>query len=108
GGAPAHHVGGGDVDRAALAEVQGAAVQRADLRAQRLDVREPGGLVHQVGTLDQDERIGRVDHQVPAHPGGHVQHRADIGGVEDLLDLRVVLDLARAERGLRVAHVDVH
>ena len=52
-GAVAEHVGRADVDQAALAEVEAAAVEGADVRQQLLDVLEPLDPVDEVGALDE-------------------------------------------------------
>ena len=52
-GAVAQDVRRADVDQAALAEVEAAAVERADVGQQLLDVREPLDAVDQVGALDE-------------------------------------------------------
>ena len=66
-GALAQHVGRADVDQAALAEVEAAAVERADVGEQLLDVREPVDAADQVGALEERRRVVRVEHQVAAH-----------------------------------------
>src|SRR5699024_6715310 len=55
-----HHVRGRDVDAGALAEVEGAAVQGAYLRAQGLDVREALRLVDEIRAVDGDRGRLRV------------------------------------------------
>ena len=107
-GAVAEHVGGADVDQAALAEVEAAAVERADVGQQLLDVLEPLDAADQVGALDEGRRVLRVEHQVAAHAGGGVDDDVDVAGADPLHRLAVERDLARALAGLRVAHVDVH
>src|SRR5690606_30487075 len=102
-----HHVRGRDVDAGALAEVEGAAVQSADLRAQDLDVRESLSLIHQVRAVDGDRGVLRVDDEVAAHAGGHVDDGIDVRGADEAGDLRVELRLAGALLRLRVADVDV-
>src|SRR6188508_3081443 len=60
--APARSMSGVlNVDEAALAEVQAAAVQRADLREQLFDVREPLDAADQVGAVGEARRVVRVE-----------------------------------------------
>ena len=106
-GALAEHVRGADVDQAALAEVEAAAVERADVGEQLLDVGEPVDAAHQVGAVDERRRVVRVEHQVAAHAGGGVDDDVDVGGPDPLDDLAVERDVPGALAGLWVADVDV-
>ena len=102
GGRVGHHV-------VALAEIHRAAVERADLRQELGDMREPlGGARHVGAGRDRRERrLGRAEHEVAAHAGGQVQHDVDAGGADALDHLAIELRIARALAGLGVAHMDV-
>src|SRR5882757_2101962 len=102
------HVRGGDVELAALAEVQRAAVQGADVRQQLLDVRQPVQPVDQVGSVHRLERVLLVDHQVATHPGGQVDHHVDAAVLDPPDHLPVQRDLPGWAAGLDVPDVDVH
>ena len=106
--AVAQHVGRADVDQAALAEVEAAAVERADVGEQLLHVREPLDAADQVGALDERRRVLRVEHQVAAHARGGVDDDVDVGGADPLHCLAVERHLAGALARLGIAHVDVH
>src|SRR6185437_13383469 len=106
--ARAEHVRRADVDEAALAEVQAAAVERADVRAQLFDVREPGDAVHEVGALGEPGRVVRVEVEVAAHARGRVDHDVDAAVADSAHHLPVELHLAGAAAAARVAHVHVH
>jgi hypothetical protein len=86
--------GRADVDQAALAEVEAAAVERADLREDRLHVLEPLDAADQVGALDEVGRVLRVEHQVAAHARGGVHDHVDVGSADPLHGLAVELHLA--------------
>ena len=100
-GALAQHVRRADVDQAALAEVEAAAVEGADVGEQLLDVGEPVDAAHQVGALDERRGVVRVEHQVAAHAGGGVDDDVDVGGPDPLDDLAVERDVPRALRRSR-------
>src|SRR5699024_8596539 len=89
------------------AEVEGAAVQGAYLRAQGLDVREAFRLVDEIRAVDGDRGVLRVDDEVAAHARGHVDDGIDVRGADEAGDLHVELRLAGALLRLRVADVDV-
>ena len=103
----AEHVGGGDVERAAVAEVVRAAVQGRDVGQQLLDVGQPVQGVDQVGALDGLERVLPVDDEVTAHPRGEVEDDVDAAVADESHGLAVEGDVARADAGLGVAYVDV-
>src|SRR6185437_14060381 len=106
--ARAEHVRRADVDEAALAEVQAAAVERADVRAQLLDVREPRDAVHEVGALGEPGRVVRVEVEVTAHARRRVDHDVDAAVADPADHLAVELHVAGALAAAGVAHVHVH
>ena len=104
------HRGGVDHDVvAAGGEVHRAAVERADLRAQLLDVHEPVARRRSCPSRRRrrERRVGAAEHEVAAHAGGQVEHDVDVGRAHALDDLAVQRRIARALAGLRVADVDV-
>src|SRR5699024_11500189 len=90
-----------------FAEVEGPAVDRADLGQQLFDVGETVEGVDEVGARHRRQGVLRVDDEVTAHAGGEVDDRVDIGCADPTDDLTVVGDLACALLGLEVTHVDV-
>lgn len=102
------HVRGGDVQIAAVAEVQGAAVERADVRQQVLDMGEAFQPADQVGAGQLPQRGVGVDHQIAAHPGGQIDDDIGAGLLDPLDDLPVQARVAGGCAGLRLTDVDVH
>src|SRR5699024_4640843 len=105
-GTLAEHVGGADVDEAALAEVEAAAVEGADVGHDLLDVLEALPAGHQVGAVDEGGRVLWVEHQVAAHAGGGVDDDVDPARADALDRLAVVGHLAGPLAGRRFAHMD--
>ena len=102
------HVRCGHVDQAALAEVETAAVQGADVGPQLFDVRQPFDAADQVGALGEAGRVGRVQVQVATHARGGVDHHVDVAGPQPPHDLPVQRHLSGPGAGARVPDVHVH
>ena len=98
-------LGRADVD--AGAEVQGAAVEAADLRADVLDVGQALQRADHVGAGTADGRVLVQGIPVAAHAGGQVDHHVGLAVADPLDHLAVERDVARRRPGLRVAHVAV-
>ena len=104
-GALAQIVRRGDVDHVAVAEIQRAAIERADLRQQLLDMGQ---------ALDRADHIGRraglgrlvVAHfEIAAHAGGEIDHHVGVAAADALDHFAVELDIAAALAGLGIAHM---
>jgi hypothetical protein len=104
----AQHVGRADVDQAALAEVEAAAVERADVGEQLLDVREPVHSADQVGALHEGRGVVRVEHEVAAHARRGVDDDVDVRRADPLDHLAVQRHVPRPLAAPGIAHVDVH
>ena len=94
---------------AAGGEVHRSAVERADLRAQLLDVREPLGRAGHVRSclVRRQGRVLATEDEVAAHPRGQVEDDVDVRSADLLDDRAVEGGIARSASGVGVADVDV-
>jgi hypothetical protein len=89
----------------AVAEVEGAAVERADLRSQFLDMGDALGRIGHVGAAATLGGVFWVKEEVAAHAGGEVDDDIDAAVTDALHGFAVVLELAAGLAGLGVAHM---
>src|SRR5690606_30020313 len=93
----------------AVAEVEGAAVQGADLRQQFLHMRQAGQWADQVSVGAEVHRVlAATDFQVAAHAGGEVDDDVDVGLADALHHFTVQGYIAAEFAGVRVAYMAVH
>jgi hypothetical protein len=96
------------VDEVAVAEIERAAIKRADFRQQLLDMLQALLRADQVGPRAELERLfARSDVEIAAHAGGQVDDHVSAGGADAVDHLGIELHVARALAGLRIAHVHV-
>ena len=94
---------------AACREVHRAAVERADLRPELLDVREPLGGSREIGGLvERERRLVAAEHEVAAHARRQVHDHVGAGRADTIDHLGVKLGIARTLAGGGIADVDVH
>ena len=107
--APAEHVGRGNVDEAAFPEVVRAAVQRADLGQQFLDVGQALHGTHEVRVLAElGGGLVGADHQVAAHSRGEVDDDVGVAVADPRHHFPIERNVATSFAGGRVAHMAVH
>ena len=96
-----------DVDHVAVAEIQRAAIQRADFRQQFLDMNQALERADQVGIRAGLLWVVRAELKIATHAGGEVDDHVRAAGAYALhhlaVERRVAAELAR----LWVAHVDM-
>ena len=98
-----------DDDGVAVAEVQRAAVQRADFGAEFLHMDQPLLRAHAIRAGAEVEGLLAGAHlHVAAHAGGEVDDDFLVLGADALHHLGVIFDLAGALAGRGFAHVAVH
>ncbi len=94
---------------AAGGEIHRAAIERADLGQQLLDMGKPLGRAGHVGAgrVGRQRLLDRAEHEIAAHPGGQVEHDIGARGAHPVDHLGVELGVARALAGARIADMDM-
>ncbi len=107
-GASAQLLRGRDVDRVAIAEIERAAVERANLGQQLFDVGQAGQRPDQIGA-GAELHWGFIwaDFQIAAHAGSEVDDDVDVGFANTLHDLAIQRHVTAELAGLWVAHMAV-
>jgi hypothetical protein len=67
---PAQHIGGRQ--KSAVAEVERAAIEGADLGPERLEMGDALGRARYVGAGPARRRIGGIEEKIAAHPSGKI------------------------------------
>src|SRR5882724_1718436 len=97
----------GDVDHVAVAEIQRAAIERANFRQQLFDMDEPLERSHHVRRRAGLGRLVVPHLEVATHAGGEIDHHVGAAAADALDDFAVEGGIAAALAGLGIAHVDV-
>ncbi|ABA52551.1 hypothetical protein BURPS1710b_A2129 [Burkholderia pseudomallei 1710b] len=94
------------VDVIAVAEIQRAAIERADLGQQFLDMHEPRQPADEVRALAEAHRVlARADLEIAAHAGRQIDDDVDVGRADPVDHLAVQPRIAAAAPRERIAHV---
>ena len=95
-------------DGVAVAEIERAAIERADFRAQLGDMEEPLDRADEIGACASLNFIGLfagADLEIAAHAGGEVDDDVLVLGADALDDFAIEMDAAGALAGLGIAHM---
>ena len=100
---------GRHINRVAVTEVQGAAIQGADFRQQRFNVSQAGQRPDQVGMGAKLHRVfAGADVQVTAHAGREVDDDVDVGLTDALHQFAVQRHVTAELAGFRIPYMAMH